>query len=111
MIDLDLFKPWLAHLNWQHRQWFAKALEYISLKDFKLHETNENTVWEGKPITLKKGDCYIVASRQIKTEARYLRPGISLENEAETYEISISVNTPLEVVFCAVKHLNGEEES
>lgn len=110
MIDLDLFKSWLEHLNWQHRQWFAKALEYvIKVHGYELHETNETTVWNGKPITFKSGDCYIVFSRAIKTESLDYRPGVILENETEVYEVSISVNTPLEVVFCAVKHLSSEE--
>ena len=109
MIDLDLFKPWLEHLNWQHRQWFAKAIEYILLQGYTLHETNNVTIWDGKPMTFKSGDCHIVVSRAIKTESMDLRPGIILENEAESYEVSISVNTPLEVVFCAVKYLSSED--
>ncbi len=109
MIDLDLFKPWLEHLNWQHRQWFAKAIEYILLQGYTLHETNNATIWDGKPMTFKSGDCHIVVSRAVKTESMDLRPGIILENEAESYEVSISVNTPLEVVFCAVKYLNNED--
>ena len=109
MIDLDLFKPWTDHLNFGHRQWFAKAIEYILLQGYTLHETNEVTIWDGKPITFKSGDCYIVVSRAIKTESMDLRPGIILENEAESYEVSISVNTPLEVVFCAVKYLSRNE--
>lgn len=111
MIDLDLFKPWFEHLNYSHRQWFAKALSYvIKAHGYELHETNDATVWDGKPITLKSGDCYIVFSRAIKTESLDYRPGIILENETEVYEVSISVNTPLEVVFETVRHLCKEEE-
>ena len=113
MIDLDLFKPWLAHLPWQHRPWFAKALKYvIEVHGYELHETSETTVWDGKPLTFKNGsgDCFIVFSRAIKTESLDLKPGIILENEVDVYEVSISVNTPLEVVFAAVKHLIKEEE-
>jgi hypothetical protein len=109
MIDLDLFKPWTDHLNFGHRQWFAKSIEYILLQGYELHETNNVTVWDGKPMTFKKGDCYIVASRAIRTESLDLRPGILLQSEVDTFEASISVNTPLEVVFCAVKYLSNED--
>jgi len=109
MIDLDLFKPWTDHLNFGYRQWFAKSIEYILLQGYTLHETNEVTIWDGKPMTFKSGDCHIVVSRQIKTESMNLCPGIILENEALSFEVSISVNTPLEVVFCAVKYLSNED--
>ena len=109
MIDIDLFKPWTDHLNFGYRRWFAKAIEFIILQGYELHETNSVTIWDGRPMTFKKGDCHIVVSRQIKTESMDLRPGIILENEAESYEVSISVNTPLEVVFCAVKYLSNED--
>jgi len=109
MIDLDLFKPWLAHLDWRHRQWFAKSLDcIIKIHDYKLHETNEVTVWDGKPITFRKDDCFIILSRAINTESMDLHPGIILQNEAASTEVSISVNAPLEVVFCAVKYLHNE---
>lgn len=109
MIDLDLFKPWTDHLNFGYRQWFAKAIEFIIIQGYTLHETNEVTIWDGRPITFKSGDCHIVVSRAIKTESMDLRPGIILENEAGSYEVSISVNTPLEVVICAVKYLSNED--
>jgi len=109
MIDLDLFKPWTDHLAHYHRQWFAKSIKYIVEMDYQLHETNETTIWDGKPITFKQNDNYIVLSRQIKTESMDLHPGIILQNEVQSFEISISANTPLEVVFCAVKYLNGNE--
>jgi len=109
MIDLDIFKPWTDHLSFGYRQWFAKSIEYILLQGYALHETNEVTIWDGKPITFKGGDCYIVVSRAIKTESMDLRPGILLQSEVDTFEVSISVSTPLEVVFCAVKYLNNED--
>lgn len=109
MIDLDPFKPWTDHLNFGQRFWFAKAIEFIILQGYELHETNEVTIWDGRPMTFKSGDCHIVVSRAIKTESMDLRPGIILENEALSFEASISVNTPLEVVFCAVKYLNENE--
>jgi len=109
MIDLDLFKPWIAHLNYGHRQWFAKSLERIVKFGYQLHETNEVTVWYGKPITFKKDDCYIVVTRDIGLTEYGRRSGVILMNEAETYEVKLSVNTPLEVVFCAVKYLNNED--
>lgn len=109
MIDLDLFKPWTDHLNFGQRQWFAKSIEYILLQGYELHEASEVTIWDGRPMTFKSGDCHIVVSRQIKTESMNLCPGIILENEALSFEVSISVNTPLEVVFCAVKYLSNED--
>jgi hypothetical protein len=111
MIDLDLFKPWLDHLAHYHRQWFAKSIDHIAnTHSYILHETNETTVWDGKPITFRKDDCFIILSRAINTESMDLHPGIILQNEVASFEVSISVNTPLEVVFCAVKYFNNNEE-
>jgi len=109
MIDLDLFKPWLVHLNYSHRRWFASSLDWIIKMDYELHEINEIGIMDGKPITFKKGDCYITATRDIGLTKYGHRSGLVLMNEAETYEVKISVSTPLEVVFCAVKYLNTDE--
>jgi hypothetical protein len=109
MIDLDLFKPWIIHLNHGHRQWFAYSLGRIVSQGYQLHETNEVTVWDGKPITFKKDDCYITVIRDIGRTEYGHRSGLVLMNEAETYEVKLSVNTPLEVVFCAVKYLHNED--
>ena len=105
---LDDFKPWLAQLSWQHRQWFDSAFNLIVGQGYTLHETNEIKIQEARPITFKKGDCYIVVSRAIKTESMGYRPGIILENERACFEVSISVNAPHEVVTSAIKFHHNE---
>jgi hypothetical protein len=109
MIDLDLFKPWLAHLNYGYRQWFAKSLERIISQGYEMHETPEIDIMDGRPLTFIKNDCYITATRDIGLTKYGHRSGLVLMNEAETYEVKLSVNTPLEVVFCAVKYLHNED--
>lgn len=111
MINLDDFRPWIQFLKPDHQQWFGLALNHIINNGFQLHETRSADINCGSVLGFCNGDCYIDVSRVMTTCEYGTRPGIRLMNEMQAYEISISVNTPTDIVRLAIAQLHNDTEA
>jgi len=109
--DISHLEPWLEHLsNPNHRDWFRKAFSKILLFEYKPRDLGANDIQDGHDLLWQKDDTYIIASCELSFNHSGDLPGITLEDESNSYEIQISVNAPLEVVHAAIKHLNPDRE-
>lgn len=108
-INIDNFRPWVNYLKPDHQQWFGRVFDYIISNGFELYETSIGDLESGKYITFRNGDCHIDVSRVMTTCEYGTRPGIRLMNEMQAYEISLSVNTPTDVVRIAIAQLHNED--
>jgi len=111
MIKLDDFRPWINFIKPDQQQWFGLALSHIISNGFELYETSISDLESGKYITFRNGDCHIDVSRLMETYEYGTRPGIRLMNEMKAYEISLSVNTPTDVVRIAIAQLHNDTEA
>jgi hypothetical protein len=108
--DISYLEPWIDHLRMDHHKtWFREVFRRILGFGYAPRDLGPNDIQDGNFLTWQKGDTYISADRQIEFVCNY-SPGLHIENEGESYEIQLSVNTPLEVVHSAIKHLNPDEE-
>jgi hypothetical protein len=107
--DISHLEPWILHLQHYHQSWFKTAFRAIIGAGYVPRDLWPNDIQDGNALFWQKGDTYITADRQMEFVSNYF-PGIALEHEGESYEIQLNVNSPLEVVFAAIKHLNPDEE-
>jgi hypothetical protein len=109
--DISHLEPWLEHLRMDHHKtWFREVFRRILGFGYAPHEEAPSDIIDGISLRWKKADTYILAARHLDFNGSGLLSGIILEDEAESYELQLSVNTPLEVVHAAIKHLNPDEE-
>lgn len=107
--DISHLDPWILHLPLRsHKEWFKTAFRCILGAGYQPLETAPNDIQDGIALIWKKGDTYITANRYLEFSHTGDAAGITLEDESESYEAMFSVNTPLEVVFSAIKHLNPD---
>jgi len=108
--DISHLEPWLEHLRMDHhKRWFRDVFSLIANFGYAPRDLGENNIQDGHALLWQKGDAYIYAHRDMEFVSNYLG-GIHIEHEGESYELQLSVNTPLEVVHAAIKHLNPEQE-
>jgi len=107
--DISHLEPWILHLPHHHQSWFKTAFRAIIGAGYKPRDLEDKNIEDGNALLWQKGDTYIYADRTMEFASNYLS-GIHIEHEGESYEIQLSVNSPLEVVFSAIKHLNPDEE-
>jgi hypothetical protein len=109
--DISHLEPWLENLRSSgHKDWFRRVFSKIILFKYKPCDLGENDIQDGHDLLWQKRDTYITASGSIQFNHSGDLPGITLEDESNSYEMQISVNSPLEVVFSAIKYLNPDEE-
>ena len=108
--DISHLEPWILHLPHYHQSWFKTAFRAIIGAGYVPRDLEENDIQDGNAMLWQKGDTYIYADRTMQFEQCGDLTGLSLTHEGESYEMMISVNSPLEVVFAAIKHLNPDEE-
>ena len=107
--DISHLEPWLEHLRMDHHKtWFREVFRRILGFGYAPRDLGPNDIQDGDKLTWQKGDTYITASRFDFDQCH--AHGIAIEHEGESYELQLSVNTPLEVVHAAIKHLNPDEE-
>ena len=107
--NISHLEPWILHLQHHHHQsWFREVFRRILGFGYAPRDLGSNDIQDGNALLWQKGDTYIYADRVMEFVSNYL-PGIHIEHEGESYELQLSVNTPLEVVHAAIKHLNPEE--
>jgi len=107
--DISHLEPWILHLQHYHQSWFKTAFRAIIGAGYVPRDLEENDIQDGNGLLWQKGDTYIYAHRDMEFVSNYLG-GIHIEHEGESYELQLSVNTPLEVVHSAIKHLNPYQE-
>jgi hypothetical protein len=109
--DISHLEPWIEHFRADHHKtWFRNVFSRILGFGYAPRDLDENDIQDGSDLLWQKGDTYISAGTCVKFDNTGDASGITLEDEAESYEIQLSVNTPLEVVHAAIKHLNPDEE-
>lgn len=108
LLPLDAFAPWIAQLPWNYQKWFAKVFKQILDNDFSL-ESGQLALQKGHALSFFKSDLHIDAFRSHPTNEYANRPLIILMNEALHRELTITVNTPIEVVRLAIETLANEE--
>jgi len=107
--DISHLEPWLEHLrNSNHKDWFRKVFSKILLFEYKPRDIGANDIQDGNDLLWQKGDTYITAGRFEFDQS--FNCGVAIEDEGNSYELQFSVNTPLEVVHSAIKHLNPDRE-
>jgi hypothetical protein len=109
--DISHLEPWLEHLRMEHHKiWFREVFRRILSFGYAPCDLGPNDFQDGDKLVWQKGDTYISAHRFVEFHESGERPGFILEDEAEGYELQLSVNTLIEVVHAAIKHLNPDEE-
>lgn len=109
--DISHLEPWLEHLRMDHhKRWFREVFSRILSFGYVPHEESASDIIDGISLRWKSGDTYILAARHLEFNGSGSLSGITLEHEGENYELQLSVNTPLEVVHAAIKHLNPDHE-
>ena len=108
--DISHLEPWILPLPHYHQSWFKSAFRAIIGAGYVPRDLGPNDIEDGNALVWQKGDTYIFASRFFQFHQTGDLAGVTLIDEGESYEIQLSVNTPLEVVFSALTHLNPDEE-
>jgi hypothetical protein len=109
--DISHLEPWIEHLRIDHHQsWFREVFRRILGFGYDPRDFDDNDIQNGHALLWQKGDTYITAKMCIEFDQSGDASGLVLTDEGESYEIQLSVNTPLEVVHAAIKHLNPDEE-
>ncbi len=109
--DISHLEPWLEHLRMEHHKiWLREVFRRILGFGYVPRDLGPNDIQDGNKLVWQKGDTYILTHRFVEFHESGECLGIILEDEAENYELQLSVNTPLEVVHAAVKHLNPDAE-
>jgi hypothetical protein len=109
--NISHLEPWIEHLRMDHHKtWFREVFRRIIGFGYTPRDLAERDLWDGNTLVWQKGDTYIFARRFLEFHNSTALSGITLEDEGESYELQLSVNTPLEVVHSAIKHLNPDEE-
>jgi hypothetical protein len=109
--DISHLEPWLEHLRMDHhKRWFREVFRRILGFGYVPRDFGDNDIQDGNKLLWQKGDTYILAHRFVEFHESGELAGLILEDEGESYELQLSINTPLEVVHTAIKHLNPDEE-
>ena len=106
--DISHLEPWLEHLANHHQSWFKTAFRCILDAGYTPRDLGPNDIQDGNALLWQKGDTYITAQLCIQFDQSGDASGLVLSDEGESYEIQLSANTPLKVVFSAIKHLNPD---
>ena len=108
--DISHLEPWLEHLRMDHhKRWFREVFSRILSFGYAPRDLGPNDIQDGYDLRWQKRDTYIEASRDIQFQ-QSIATGVIISDEGESYDIQLSVNTPLEVVHAAIKHLNTDHE-
>ncbi len=107
--DISHFEPWIESLRMDHhKRWFREVFRRILGAGYASRDLEERDIWDGNTLVWQKCDTYIMASRFFQFHDAGDLAGIAIIDEGESYELQLSVNTPLEVVHAAIKHLNPD---
>jgi len=109
--DISHLEPWIEHLRMDHHKtWFREVFRRIIGFGYTPRDLAPTDIQDGFTLVWKKADTYISTSLCIAFHHCGDIGGIFFEDEGESYNGQLSVNTPLEVVHAAIKHLNPDAE-